>query len=782
MLDKFHSPIRILYSYIIVMALNISVVEIFCETYMLPINLTFFISNVAAMVAAIAILNGVKMKRFSLIGFVLLGIGSIYFINNRTDLVLCIRKIFLSIQGMAFFKYQILNNTTKVPINSLSECWSLIMVLPSYFLTLALEKKLNIFIGLTWYIGLFVTTVLLNYSFAYWYWYAIFIAACLLVVLFGLIRKHESRLVDKIMLIMFIPVVLIAFIPTYLYPMESYDFHTANDQFNAVIMAFDKATSSNLADVIKSRVFDRDTTGLDSDINAVRPVNNVVSFIVAQNGAISTTSDNLNNQGAFVPINATIMEIKLNLYDEEYIDEFGGRNFYLLSTSMGFFDGNSWMRGNAPDTTDSEFVSQSINIPASLSISTRSVWDSILVPNYAGRFSDTYGFDYSSIGEITSLNNVDRYFMGEYFDNANGYNKYDWILRAPSECDPVSEINEEYRNYIDGVCTHVPEDIEFYILDNVDLPEWYIDAYKGYSSYSTLELTKLVMDYVHSTHTYDQDTSYPGNDEAHDFVSWFLSESETGYCVHFASATAVLLRMLNIPSRYCLGYEVNHVQPNKTITVYDTDAHAWCEVWTDEYGWVQIDPTSNTFVNGPRFENEIKIDVERPRSTPTPTPRPNGVAVEEAEGGQMVIINEFGEKKVYYVKNEDLPIVIDLSPHEGTISRKTERTLLVILFVLIAMLTYRIVYSALWKHRFRSSNKNLAVRAYGRYYYLFVRFYRAERDEVIDRVVDKAMYSREGVSEEEFIMISSRVIKKVNRLISGGGLLKKFISATLLKV
>lgn len=783
MIKKFFSPISVIYAYIIVMAMNISIVEIFCQTYMLVFDLKFFISNIAVMVAIIAILNSVRLKRFPLIAFVLMGLGSIYFIYNRTDLMACFRKIIMAVRAMSFYQNQSLNNSTNVPSASLAECWSLIVVIPSYFLTLSLIRRLNIFIGLSWYIALFSVTVLLNYSFAYWYWYVIFVACCLFVILFGFIRKYESKVIDRIMLTMFIPVVVVAFIPALIFPMDAHDFKKASNQLDSIAITIDRLANTNLVDAIKGRVFDKDDTGLKGDINKVRPVTDVVSFIVSQNGSIATSQDNLSNQGAFIPINASIMEIKLNIYDEEYADSFSGRNFYLLSSAMGFFDGNSWMRGSAPSFTEESFESVPIYVPASLSIKTHNIWDSVIVPNYAGTIHVPSDFVPSLGGEMIAPNSVDYYFAYEYCENTAANNTYEWALNTPSNCNPMPEVSEEYKSYIDSVCTHVPEEIELYILDNVELPEWYIDAYNGYSSYSDQELTELVMNYVYSTHTYNQATTYPGNKEAHDFVSWFLSESETGYCVHFASATAVLLRMLNIPTRYCLGYEVNFVQPDKTITVFDTDAHAWCEVWLDEYGWVQIDPTSNTFVNGPRFEKANSIDVERPRSTPTPTPYPNGVSMIEVEDGEvtMIVRNEFGKETVYYVKHDDM-IAFDLASNNAKYNNPSEIVLLVIILIVVILVIYRIIYTAIWKHKFKNPDRNMASRAYGRYYYRFVRFYKIDKDEAIVKLVDKAMYSREGVNEKEYKEISSKVMKKVDRLIAGSGVIKKCFVTLWLKV
>jgi transglutaminase-like putative cysteine protease len=65
----------------------------------------------------------------------------------------------------------------------------------------------------------------------------------------------------------------------------------------------------------------------------------------------------------------------------------------------------------------------------------------------------------------------------------------------------------------------------------------------------------------------------------------------TGYCEQFAAAMAVLARSLDIPSRVVWGFTPGDVDSNDVITVRDTNAHAWVELWIEPYGWYPFDPT-----------------------------------------------------------------------------------------------------------------------------------------------------------------------------------------------
>jgi hypothetical protein len=71
----------------------------------------------------------------------------------------------------------------------------------------------------------------------------------------------------------------------------------------------------------------------------------------------------------------------------------------------------------------------------------------------------------------------------------------------------------------------------------------------------------------------------------------FLFGSRAGYCEHFATALAVMLRGAGIPARVAAGYyggEWNDV--GRYLIVRESDAHAWTEGWIGGR-WVTLDAT-----------------------------------------------------------------------------------------------------------------------------------------------------------------------------------------------
>jgi transglutaminase-like putative cysteine protease len=72
----------------------------------------------------------------------------------------------------------------------------------------------------------------------------------------------------------------------------------------------------------------------------------------------------------------------------------------------------------------------------------------------------------------------------------------------------------------------------------------------------------------------------------------FLFSRRKGFCEHYAAAFATLMRIAGIPSRVVVGYHGGEFnQLGQYMIVRQSDAHAWCEVWLRDKGWLRVDPT-----------------------------------------------------------------------------------------------------------------------------------------------------------------------------------------------
>ncbi len=76
-------------------------------------------------------------------------------------------------------------------------------------------------------------------------------------------------------------------------------------------------------------------------------------------------------------------------------------------------------------------------------------------------------------------------------------------------------------------------------------------------------------------------------------VDEFLFDTRAGFCEHFSSAFVVLMRAAGVPARVVTGYQGGETNPvDGYMTVRQSDAHAWAEVWLGARGWVRVDPTA----------------------------------------------------------------------------------------------------------------------------------------------------------------------------------------------
>lgn len=128
-------------------------------------------------------------------------------------------------------------------------------------------------------------------------------------------------------------------------------------------------------------------------------------------------------------------------------------------------------------------------------------------------------------------------------------------------------------------------------------------------------------------------------------LSDFL-EQKSGYCIHYASAMAVMARLEGIPSRIAVGYAPGRLT-GATVTVagqgelseYEVDArdaHAWPELYFQGLGWVPFEPTPSRGVV-PDYASETSSpaapgSVENndglvPDPAPAPSPAPSATPV-----------------------------------------------------------------------------------------------------------------------------------------------------------
>lgn len=146
---------------------------------------------------------------------------------------------------------------------------------------------------------------------------------------------------------------------------------------------------------------------------------------------------------------------------------------------------------------------------------------------------------------------------------------------------------------------------------------------------ATSDKAQAIAAYVRERAVYDKD---PGRmpEDARDFALWFLTEGERGYCVHFATAAAVLLRAAGIEARYVSGY-MRPVQAGTMEAFTGEHAHAWAEYYEPGLdAWVVLEATPADGLSGVP-EETAGTETIRPTMEPETAPEPTEAPPSEPE-------------------------------------------------------------------------------------------------------------------------------------------------------
>lgn len=142
----------------------------------------------------------------------------------------------------------------------------------------------------------------------------------------------------------------------------------------------------------------------------------------------------------------------------------------------------------------------------------------------------------------------------------------------------------QYDQFVEENYLGVSQDIKNQLLNLLNR--------SGYHEEMTIyEKVTLVKNLLASQCVY---TLHPGSCPSdQDPVLYFLLENKKGYCMHFASSAALLLRTINIPARYTTGFVLDEsdFKGGNVAAVTQAKAHAWVEVYVKGVGWVMIEAT-----------------------------------------------------------------------------------------------------------------------------------------------------------------------------------------------
>ncbi len=205
--------------------------------------------------------------------------------------------------------------------------------------------------------------------------------------------------------------------------------------------------------------------------------------------------------------------------------------------------------------------------------------------------------------------------------------RYSWAYRAvPGDLTPRagSEAEQAYAAWAKKT----------YVTLSNSQREGFLDFLKPYELPGTDDpyaLARAVAAILRGIAEYDLSPGETPRDQ--DFALYFLTVSQRGYCVHYASALTALLQARGVPARFVVGYALTVGEANTWVEVTDKNAHAWTEVYVDGWGWVPVEATGG---DDPRLDvpaPEADPGEEPEQTTPEPTPEPSPTPKETEASG-----------------------------------------------------------------------------------------------------------------------------------------------------
>jgi len=196
------------------------------------------------------------------------------------------------------------------------------------------------------------------------------------------------------------------------------------------------------------------------------------------------------------------------------------------------------------------------------------------------------------------MNSGDEYFLSHYTLNSDSPEFIDMLNTAQpvTEAEWTNILNDaaidksgysfsDYQEYHSkiydryAVSNGVSEDVGK-ILDEI-----------SENSHNRYALMKNIEAYLREMEYSTVDGALPDSVcDSRSYLDYFLLTSQKGYCIHYATAFVLMARELDVPCRYVQGYYVQSESSYK-VTVSQSQAHAWPEVYFDNVGWIAFEPT-----------------------------------------------------------------------------------------------------------------------------------------------------------------------------------------------
>lgn len=447
-----------------------------------------------------------------------------------------------------------------------------------------------------------------------------------------------------------------------------------------------------------------------------------ISSALAEVGNNVSSEVDFSNAGALKQTGTKVMTV---------VTDLNGR-IYLKGMSYANYENNKWsvltdeQANDYPQDFQAFIMTANYQERSTVTIDTVNKESIVYTPYYLASINDTF----SPVCDVLVSNS----------DKATNYSM-SVMPFSESELDnfsmDFSSLVYDYDNFVKSYYLKLPYDTKLAMLK--------IAEENNLTGVSTQNIPQAVKQFVSHSASYSLNTQKVP--DGRDVAEWFLNDAETGYCMHFANAAAVMLRALGVPARYVTGYCADVVDGKAIVT--SDNAHAWVEYYDSSIGWIPLDATSSDFVVVQATES---IQPTTQSQTTSPTVQPTTQA------------------------QNTKPVKTEV---KAKIS--TPAIIVIIILLIIALEILRIILIRYYrKYSFTHKDYKSRVICIYRYLNKLSVHSKVRIPKKIENICTKAKFSTHNISDEEYKIVLNYVLTFRNKTIGKMPILKKIYALIIL--
>lgn len=449
-----------------------------------------------------------------------------------------------------------------------------------------------------------------------------------------------------------------------------------------------------------------------------------ISSALAEVGNNVSSEVDFSNAGALKQTGTKVMTV---------VTDLNGR-IYLKGMSYANYENNKWsvltdeQANDYPQDFQAFIMTANYQERSTVTIDTVNKESIVYTPYYLASINDTF----SPVCDVLVSNS----------DKATNYSM-SVMPYSESELDnfsmDFSSQVYDYDNFVKNYYLKLPYDTKLAMLK--------IAEENNLTGVSTQNIPQAVKQFVSHSASYSLNTQKVP--DGRDVAEWFLNDAETGYCMHFANAAAVMLRALGVPARYVTGYCADVVDGKAIVT--SDNAHAWVEYYDSSIGWIPLDATSSDFVVVQATES---IQPTTQSQTTSPTVQPTTQA------------------------QTTKPVKTEV---KAKIS--TPAIIVIIILLIIALAILRIILIRYYrKYSFTHKDYKSRVICIYRYLNKLSVHSKIRISKKIENICTKAKFSTHNISDEEYKIVLNYVLTFRNKTIGKMPIVKKLYCIIILGI